>query len=222
MFIGRIVRRTLGTVLEAMFGWAVLAMWALIIVQCTTCVTARASELNTRASSLASSPLTWPECLNRELAPDLITAGAEDWEREAIEAVAYGRTGRDLTTLTGVSCGSAGFASFLPQRLGLNMGWKGPCAWEDSGWRYRVLEVLYSDASASVQLAAWRHISGRAIQEAWSHGIPRPLAAIACNGGPNAFLRAAEERDWDQAEIVVWYVSGGDTDRRKFRVRSWL
>lgn len=165
---------------------------------------------------------TWPECLDRDLNRDMRAAGAEPWEIECIEAVAHGRVGRDLVTFTPVSCGSAGCASFAPGRLGLNMGWVGDCAWRDRDWRWRMLMVLYSDASAAVQLAAFRRISGRAIEIAHRNGFPRPLAAVLANAGPNRFLAEGEACGWDRDHMVRWYVSRGDKERRLHRVEQWL
>lgn len=168
----------------------------------------------------------WPdlhyECLPRDLVSDLRAAGATELELVDVLAVASGRLGRDLTTLTEVSCGSAGFASFPPPRLGLGLTWKGDCAFTDERWRWTVLAVLYSDASAAIQLDVFRRTNGRAIAEGHENGLPRPLAAIMANSGPNRFRRAGERLNWDRAQLVAWYVAGGDGERRKHRVRRWL
>lgn len=168
-------------------------------------------------------PLTHSECLPRDLHADITRAGAEPWEIGAIEAVASGRQGRDMVTLTEAGqCGGAGFLSLTPGREGLGLSWEGHCAWDDPQWRDNTLAWLYSDASGGIQLAAFRRISGRAIAEAHRAGMPRPLAAIMANSAPNAFVRAGRARGWDRVEILKWYVSQGDPERRLHRVERWL
>lgn len=85
-----------------------------------------------------------------------------------------------------------------------------------------MLELLYSDSSGAIQLAAFRRINGRAIEEAAEQGMPRTLAAVMANSAPNAFRQAGADCGWDREALLRWYVARGDSDRRKHRVREWL
>lgn len=142
------------------------------------------------------------ECLPRDLSEVLDLA--EPWEQDAIDAITESTVGRrtlvDVTT--GGDCGWAHF-----DRCDLGLGYGPDAHWERLAW-------LYSDSSASVQLARWRDLVSRAVGT--SPLDPVLSAALANSLGSHGLIRLGERCRWERRCVRRGYVGSS-----RHRARRW-
>lgn len=167
-------------------------------------------------------PLTFAECLNRDVLVDLADAGAEPWELDAVAVIISGDEGKGPVDYVRVGPNeiAVGFAHFTACRdrfrlgIGCDPNTTTLAAWEG------MLALLYSDVGPSVQLTAWRRIVSRPVAEArrWGlHGSTLSAVAALGNSAPTMVAREVHECRGDLCCVARAYAT---TDHRVRRIEA--
>lgn len=178
------------------------------------------------------------ECINQDLFEDLDNLNYLDtglrrvrsWEKAAIRVITRNgnsKTPTDMIWVSGEEL-AIGWAHFTAQndRMKVNLEWDENipvCGVPTPEIEEALLIYIYSEASISIQLRAWRQLLSYSITEARRNGLrARELTAIAVIANSGAYLpiRYGEICAWEICCITGEYINERPTRHRINRINA--